>query len=391
MMVIEEKNSVPTDKTAKYDRQLRLWGNHGQANLETARICLINATAVGTETLKSMVLPGVGYFSIIDENNVTREDIANNFFITHDSIGQNRAKVASELLSELNPDVIGDYLGESIEIILENRPEYLKSFNVVIATNLKESSLKKLAQYLWNENVPLIVIRSYGLVGYIRIVTKEHHVIEAHPDNELPDLRLDQPFEELKAYCNSIDLESLSEVDHSHTPYLVILYKCLEIWKSKNDGKIPRTYKEKENFKEIIKSANLRNEDLIPKFEENFEEAIKNVNNSVTVTQIPSEIRQLFDDEKSLNLNSNSQDFWVIVRAIKEFSENEGFGHLPLRGTIPDMVSDSDKFVALQNVYKSKAQHDIEAVMSRVERLLLNMNKPFDSINESQVKVYCKL
>lgn len=36
----------------------RLWGNHGQVDLEKARICLINANAAGTETLKSMVLPG---------------------------------------------------------------------------------------------------------------------------------------------------------------------------------------------------------------------------------------------------------------------------------------------------------------------------------------------
>ena len=36
----------------------RLWGNHGQSNLESSRICLINATAAGTEALKSMVLPG---------------------------------------------------------------------------------------------------------------------------------------------------------------------------------------------------------------------------------------------------------------------------------------------------------------------------------------------
>jgi amyloid beta precursor protein binding protein 1 len=57
-------------------------------------------------------------------------------------------------------------------------------------------------------------------------------VIEAHPDNELPDLRLDLPFDELKAHCSSIDLENMSEVDHSHTPYLVILYKYLEIWRA---------------------------------------------------------------------------------------------------------------------------------------------------------------
>lgn len=50
--------------------------------MEKARICLINANAAGTETLKSMVLPGVGYFSIIDENCVTEEDVANKYSIS---------------------------------------------------------------------------------------------------------------------------------------------------------------------------------------------------------------------------------------------------------------------------------------------------------------------
>ena len=62
-----------------------------------------------------------------------------------------------------------------------------------------------------------------------------------------------------------------------------------------------------------------------------------------------------------------------------------------MRGTIPDMFSDSDKFIAVQNVYKSKAKLDVDSVMSRVERLLLNINKPFDYINEERVKLYCEI
>jgi amyloid beta precursor protein binding protein 1 len=54
------------------------------------------------------------------------------------------------------------------------------------------------------------------------------------------------------------------------------------------------------------------------------------------------------------------------------------------------MVSDSNKFVALQNVYRAKAQSDAEAVMTRVERLLLNINKPFDYITEQTIRLYCK-
>lgn len=53
-------------------------------------------------------------------------------------------------------------------------------------------------------------------------------------------------------------------------------------------------------------------------------------------------------------------------------------------------MSDSDKFIALQNAYKTKAQHDVDAVMTRIERLLLNMNKPYDYISEHFVKLMCK-
>jgi molybdopterin/thiamine biosynthesis adenylyltransferase len=48
----------PTAKEIKYDRQLRLWSSNGQEALESARLCLINATATGTEILKNLVLPG---------------------------------------------------------------------------------------------------------------------------------------------------------------------------------------------------------------------------------------------------------------------------------------------------------------------------------------------
>lgn len=54
------------------------------------------------------------------------------------------------------------------------------------------------------------------------------------------------------------------------------------------------------------------------------------------------------------------------------------------------MVSDTEKFVSLQNVYRAKAQHDIESVMSHVERLLLNINKPYDFIGEQEVRLLCK-
>lgn len=54
----------------------------------------------------------------------------------------------------------------------------------------------------------------------------------------------------------------------------------------KNENKIPKTYKEKEKYKELIRTGILKNEDDIMKIEENFEEALKNVNSSLSVCQV---------------------------------------------------------------------------------------------------------
>lgn len=45
-------------KTSNLCLFYRLWGDHGQEALESAHVCLINATATGTEILKNLVLPG---------------------------------------------------------------------------------------------------------------------------------------------------------------------------------------------------------------------------------------------------------------------------------------------------------------------------------------------
>ena len=75
----------------KYDRQLRLWGGHGQRLLGNSAVLLLNATGAGTETLKNLILPAVGRFTIVDHVNVTERDCGNNFFVTKDSIGKPRA------------------------------------------------------------------------------------------------------------------------------------------------------------------------------------------------------------------------------------------------------------------------------------------------------------
>lgn len=99
-----------TSKEKKYDRQLRLWAANGQQALEEAHVLLVTANAVGVETLKNLVLPGTGHFTVVDPTIVAEEDLGVNFFLEEASLGKSRASECCRLLQELNPDVEGHFI-----------------------------------------------------------------------------------------------------------------------------------------------------------------------------------------------------------------------------------------------------------------------------------------
>ena len=135
--------SAQSAKQKRYDRQLRLWGEHGQAAMEACNVCLLNGSATGAETLKNLVLPGIGSFTIVDGACVSAVDLGNNFFVEHKHIGNSRAAVVTQLLQELNEHVQGSYVTEDIAQVLDSRPDFLNSFSMVIAT---QTPLKELRQ-----------------------------------------------------------------------------------------------------------------------------------------------------------------------------------------------------------------------------------------------------
>ncbi|XP_022197494.2 NEDD8-activating enzyme E1 regulatory subunit [Nilaparvata lugens] len=380
------KSPEQSDKSKKYDRQLRLWGDHGQADLETAHICLINATALGTEILKSLVLPGIGAFTIVDEKNVSEEDIGANFFLDANHIGKSRAKVATQLLLELNPDVKGDFVDESPKQILETNPDFFIGHTLVIATAVSERVLVPLSTRLWEAGVPLLVARSYGFIGAIRIQVEEHCVVESHPDDQHPDLRLDAPFPHLKQFATSFDMTRLELKDHARIPYVVPLYQALHAWIEQHSGAFPTTSKDKNELREMIKQGN-KNPDSE---EQNFTEAIRAVNFAVRKTVVPKDVNDILNDNKCINLTSKSKPFWITAKAVKDFVDNEGKGLLPLRGSLPDMTSDTNNYVKLQQIYHKQSSKDAEIVFRRAQQLLYSLSQPSDNISESYVKNFCK-
>ncbi|KAF7066833.1 hypothetical protein CFC21_072766 [Triticum aestivum] len=374
--------AVAEPKT-KYDRQLRIWGDQGQAALEKASICLLNCGPTGTEALKNLVLGGIGSVTVVDGSKVEQSDLGNNFLLDEGCLGQSRAKSICSFLQELNDAVKAKYVEESPATMIDTNPSFFSQFTVVLATQLPESSLLKLDSICRSANIVLVAARSYGLTGVVRVSIKEHCVIESKPDHSLDDLRLHNPWPELKQFAKSIDICDKDPVVHKHTPYIVILARLAEKWADAHDGQLPSTRQEKREFKDLIR-AHMLNVD-----EDNYKEAVESSYKVSVTPGISDEIRQIIDDSSS-EVNFSSSDFWVLVASLKEFIANEGNGELPLEGTIPDMTSLTEYYVSLQKIYQAKAESDCLAIEHRVKSILKRIGRDPDSISRACIKTFCK-
>lgn len=387
------KNGSPqTEKTKKYDRQLRLWGDEGQQLIESANVCVVGAGATGSEILKNIVLPGTGSFTLVDDRIVSGEDVSCNFFLDEESIGQNRAKVVCKYLQELNQDVRGGFVEDSLTQLLNSSPQFFQSFSVVIVTDFRQQEhLIQLADMLFEANIPLIVAKINGMFAYVRLQVKEHVIVESKPDSVLEDLRLDAPPADLISFCDQQDLQTMDRKDLSHTPFLVLVYKYLNEWRkqgSRDGNAMPVSYAEKNQLKSLIKSGESHFRQKFSQDEDrdldlmNFDEAVRAVNTILMPsTRIPSETRdvlsmQPIDDKKN-------KKFWKLVRALDLYVKDRGC--IPLRGSIPDMTSDSQRYIQLQRIYSAQAKTDIEHFSN-----ILTAESDGIDFTDNEISTFCK-
>ena len=438
--------------TNKYDRQLRLWGASGQRALGNTLVVLVGSSACGTETLKNLVLPGVGSFLVIDDgdegnasdngNNAVDSILpspeltpsllkftspSSNFFLPppsdnnkdNDKNQLSKAAMASALLSELNPDALGFHqtvpslqsldFSTLLQSLLSNPPSPPSSNSteikiLVISADQPSSITLPLSHACHTHSIPLLLVRSYGLLGHVRIQTASpyHCIIEAKPSHRIPDLRLSAwpLFDGLnKVYSTVPNLDAMDDSkDHSHVPYVVILLQALEKWRGTVSApfnpdptlrpRYPETFAEKESFRKIVDGMTKnRNNEL------NFEEARREAHLVWADGRLSEDTKLVLErvveeeffmaaimessgiDEETASDNNNASNnnnnnhskvshvplhvlqFQLLALALKRFlKQNDDYP--PLEGTIPDMTSDTTRYVALQEAYQQQAELD---------------------------------
>ncbi|KAG8345410.1 putative ThiF family [Trypanosoma vivax] len=398
---------------SKYDRQLRLWGDDGQAALQASHIVVLGVTATATEILKNMILPGVGFFTVVDDARVDAGSLGNNFFVSMDDHIENRpiAQALVQHLSRLNEQSHGvacvqscaawveAFIGSSREVPISAGERCactshhcgecgIPPPSLVVATpRLPATWLRRLAAHLkgircvpGSKSIPLVFVQTCGLCGIIHVQERERLVIHTEPKHgtHVADLRIFNPFPALREWferhspVKSVLLDESNE-NITHLPWISILYHALQHVRREcgDNGFYPRTKDEYALLQTAVASLATPHAPL-PR---NFAEAIENCRPVLNRSSaLPAELQCLLQDTRVANVLTCSSTemgeeekgaiptlYWAVLHGIRQFICEHG-GLPPLSGYVPDINTTTHWYHELCAIYADKMEEDCSVV-----------------------------
>ncbi|TDL22106.1 hypothetical protein BD410DRAFT_266400 [Rickenella mellea] len=175
---------ITEDEAAVYDRQIRLWGLEAQQRMRNATIMVVRLKGVATETIKNIVLAGIGKLVIVDDDDVAPEDLGAGFFFRDEDVGKKRVDAAKARVESLNPLVIVETVPTLAVLEPARLDATVQSADLLCMTDWDRETLIRVNDACRRFNKPFYAGGSYGLLGYIFCDLGQHEYLA--PERTVP-------------------------------------------------------------------------------------------------------------------------------------------------------------------------------------------------------------
>lgn len=153
----------------RYKRQIILpeLGIAGQQKLKNARVLMVGAGGLGCPVLQYLVAAGVGFIGIVDDDTVDETNLHRQILYSAEDIGKNKAQVAVEKLSVINPHV--KFSAYPVRLSMQNADQLFRTYDLVI-----DGSDNFPTRYLVNDtcaalNLPLVFGSLFKFEGQVSV------------------------------------------------------------------------------------------------------------------------------------------------------------------------------------------------------------------------------
>ena len=116
----------------RYNRQTILpeIGDEGQEKLKKSKVLVIGAGGLGCPVLLYIATAGVGYIGIMDFDTIEIHNLHRQILYTENEIGQEKAIIAKEVVSKLNPLIEVEAINAKLTI--ENAATVIQQYDVIV-------------------------------------------------------------------------------------------------------------------------------------------------------------------------------------------------------------------------------------------------------------------
>jgi adenylyltransferase/sulfurtransferase len=160
---------LDSQELKRYKRQIFLpeLGIAGQQKLKNARVLMVGAGGLGCPVLQYLVAAGIGFIGIVDDDIVDETNLHRQILYSADDIGKNKARVAVEKLSVLNPHV--KFSAYPVRLSIQNADQLFRNYDLVI-----DGSDNFPTRYLVNDtcaalNLPLVFGSLFKFEGQVSV------------------------------------------------------------------------------------------------------------------------------------------------------------------------------------------------------------------------------
>ncbi|TFK52196.1 hypothetical protein OE88DRAFT_1718218 [Heliocybe sulcata] len=230
---------ITEDEAALYDRQIRLWGLEAQQRMRNAAILMVNLKGAATETIKNIVLAGVGKLVVADGEEVKEEDLGAGFLFRD----EDRVDAAKARIESLNPLVAVEAISDASVLEGEKLDQLVQGVDLVCVTDSDRDFLIRVNDTCRKFGKPFYAGGTYGLYGYIFCDLGKHEYIS--PDRNPPK---DAPPKTVKVTATYTPLDAAlrhkwTGMTRKQTKELNpgVVFAILGLWEyqSKHQGTLP--------------------------------------------------------------------------------------------------------------------------------------------------------
>ncbi|KAM4643666.1 LOW QUALITY PROTEIN: ubiquitin-like modifier-activating enzyme 1 [Amazona ochrocephala] len=144
-----------------YSRQLYVLGHEAMKRMQTSNVLVSGLRGLGVEVAKNLVLGGVKSVTLHDPHPAAWPDLASQFYLREEDVGQNRAEATLPRLAELNSYVAVSSSQEPLS------QELLAAFQVVVLTNSALEEQLWVGDFCHSHGIKLVVADTRGLFGQL--------------------------------------------------------------------------------------------------------------------------------------------------------------------------------------------------------------------------------